>query len=56
MENTLTIDLTKLEDYSIKELQEEISKHRKILKTMCEVLLKKKGEMIKKSMINERGV
>jgi len=52
----LTIDLIKLEDYSVKELQEEINKHRKILKTMRELLLKKKEEVIKKSMINERGV
>lgn len=56
MESTLTIDLTKLEEYSVKELQEEISKHRKILKAMREVILKKKEDIIKKSMINERGV
>lgn len=56
MENTLTIDLTKLDEYSVEELQEEITKQRNALKAMREVVLKKKEEIIKKSMINERGV
>lgn len=52
----MTIDLTKLDEYSIRELQEEIDNYKKIVKDIRKVINKKKTEECKESLINKRDV
>lgn len=52
----MTVDLTKLNEYTIRELEEEISSYKKIVKDIRRVINNKKKEELKASLINKRDV
>jgi hypothetical protein len=50
------LDLNKLDEYTVRELQQEIDSYKNIVKSIRKVINKKKKEELKESLINKQGV